>query len=279
MDDDEERRYKRNSSIIIITLCATLLGLAFWAGDANGAPSVEPARKCKNMQAGMEKWIEKSLRLGGFRKAGMRHVIAVRLAGRIMIEAARFKLDPIVMATIAYIESGYRPWARGKYGGVGRRSNEVGIWQLIPGDGPIRAANRTILGCKPSKYVWAWKHRIWRHKYKGKACKYPFIAALRGGIGRFSRSEMKGFEIGTWLAAFEMRQHVDNCRKRNPHKHRWPTPSWLQKWTRKNTDVDRTELERYLHYNWGSKQLPGHLYRRRLFRGYTRVRDGICSST
>lgn len=239
---------------------------------------VDPTLSCPRMREGIEAWILKILTGRKHATQGKREAIARTLADRIMLESKKQGLDPLVMTAIGWIESSYRPTARGDYGGTGRRQNEVGTWQLIPFDSPVRSAARLVLGCRPSKRVGSRWIDLWRKYYSGKACKRVDIGARRTAIGQFTRKELADLWIGTWVAAREMRSHINMCLKRSPNGHRWNAPHWLKKWKRQYPMASVTVLERYLHYNWGPKVLPKHHYRWKLFRRYARVRENICPS-
>jgi hypothetical protein len=239
------------------------------------AAPVERGRVCPRLQDGLRTWIVRALR--GKRSRYRRHVAGV-LSSRIVAEARRFKLDPIVMGTIAWIESGYRPWVRGKYGGVGRRSNEVGVWQLIPGDTPVKAAARDVRGCKPSPRISRWRMRAWRFRHRGARCVYPDIGVRRTRIGYFARNELRDLHLGTFIAAYEMRLHITKAKQRYPRGYR--APRWRvywRKWKRRNPSVNTTALDRFVHYNHGARFRYGNLYRLKLYRRYEKVRRGVCT--
>lgn len=232
---------------------------------------------CGGMQQ-LEQFIDDTLRRTGYKKR-FRRRIAGPLSKRITAEAARFKLDPLAMAAVALVETGFNPYVRGRYGGPGNWQNEAGVWQLIPGDSPVRAANKTVVGCRPGGRAARWWTKVWKYRYQGKKCLYPDVAKHRTNVGRFRRKELKNIYVGTWIAAFEMRRHIDGCKKRRPRGHRWHTPNWLKRWKRRHPSFVITKLERYLHYNWGSRQLPKSRYRYALFSRYERVLKGVCKRT
>jgi hypothetical protein len=233
---------------------------------------VEPGLSCPNQKTGIERFIR--AKMTGSRR--YRKTQPSQLAERIVIEAKRFKLDPLVMTTIAWIESSFNRKTRGKYGGPDNWQNEAGVWQLIQSDAPVRSAARAIIGCKPTGYALRFYGAGWRSRYGKSACSYPDIAKRRRRTGYFKRPELIDLHISTWIAAYEIRQHIDSCRKRKPNGHRWYKPWWWKKWQKANPKVNVTALERYLHFNWGSRQLPRNRYRRLLFSRYSKVRRAVC---
>lgn len=240
--------------------------------------AVEPSlqHRCSVNQQGIQRWINGHFVKIAYGSAGVRNVISTNLSTRIMAEANRFKLDPLVMATIAWIESDYRPSRRGRFTGVGRRRNEIGIWQLIPGDWPVREANKAILGCRPGPRVNRWQWARWRRLYRWKPCAAQDVANQRAKAGWFGTDELASFYVGTWIAAFEMRSHIDSCKKRAPQGHTYRKLPWWNSWRAKNPNVNITALERYLHYNFGSRFYSNGSYHKKLFLRYPKVRKGIC---
>lgn len=240
---------------------------------------VESGVSCPNQGVKIQRFIEAHLARYRYGSRRYRRTLSTQLSTRIMVEAKRWRLDPLVMTTIAWIESDFRPHVRGTYGGTsgrGRRMNEVGVWQLIPWDHAVLQAARFVTGCKPSTTMNRWQRARWRRVYRGKQCLFPDIGAARLRSGYFVRAELRGIVIGTYVAAYEMRSHIDACRKRNPSGHKWYAPRWLAGWKRANPNVNVTALERYLHYNWGGKQYPRNHYREKLFKRYSKVRRGVC---
>ena len=106
------------------------------------AQLVEPTRQCPNLEARTRAHIE--TRLAGTYWPAKRASIAKELAERTFAEAKRRNLDPLVLTTIAWIESDFRPYTRGKF-----KRPEVGVWQIIPGDNFVNAARDRLLGCEP----------------------------------------------------------------------------------------------------------------------------------
>jgi len=239
--------------------------------------TVEPGLACPSREQGIERFVRAQLKRYGLR-SHRRGPIAVKLSKRITVEAKRFKLDPLVMTTIAWMESSFVPSTRGVYGGKGHWQNEAGIWQLIPGDAPVRTAARMILGCKPSGHALRNYLPGWRYRYSKKSCLYPDIAKRRRKIGYLKRSELIDIHIGTWVVFNEVRQHIDKAEKRWP-KYRWPRRRWYKRWRKKQPHVDRTALARYVHYNVGGMRKPWFgSYMRRLFGRYPQVRDYVCGT-
>jgi hypothetical protein len=236
--------------------------------------SVEYSRTyCNGYVTGIERFINNHLTKTGYANARLRKTISVQLSRRIVAEAKRFRLDPIVMATISWIESDYRPFLRGTYRGVGRRQNEIGVWQVIPWGWGTRSANKTIVGCRPGRFLprYAWP-RYFRY-YKWKRCDYPDVGKQRTRLGSFSIAEMRSFYIGTFIAAHIMRKGIDAKKKlglRIPHM------KWLPQWIINNPNVNRIKLMRYGSYNWGSKWYPRGPYAKKLFHRYTIVRRKVC---
>ena len=250
--------------------------LIFYMLVAVAPAAIEPGLVCESQERGMEKFVRRQLKRYGLR-ASRRAPIAIKLSRRIAVESKRFKLDPLAMTAIAWMESSFVPSTRGVYGGKGNWQNEAGIWQLIPGDAPVRTAAKMILGCRPSGHALRNYLPGWKYRYAKGACKYPDIAKRRRYVGYLKRSELKDIHIGTWVVFNEVRQHIDHAKSRWK-KYRWPREYWRRKWIKRNPNVDRTALARYAHYNWGHRVLRHNSYRRRLFQRYSRVRDAVCGT-
>lgn len=245
------------------------------AAPASPAATVEPGRVCPNLEAGLRRWVEGRLEKATVRPA-LRVAMALELARRIVVEAERFGLDPIVLATVAWIESDFRPWVRGLTKD-GRRAGEIGVWQLIPGDSPVLEALDEVAGCEPSATVWPHLRDLWRRKWKaGGRCTFPEIGAKRQHVGRFNLWDLRDLTISTWVAAWEIRRHVRVCKGHAPEGHS-SRPGWLRVWARRNPGVTVAELDRYVHFNTGGHRWDGESqYRYRLFTRYLRTRAGVC---
>jgi hypothetical protein len=236
---------------------------------------VESGRKCPSLQPRLRKWIRK--RLGRTNSWRWRTLVSRRLSASIVKESSRHRLDPVVMATIAWIESDYRPWLKGPYrgkSGTNRRAAEVGAFQLIPGDYPVRLAWRANKGCKPRQRRLL---RHWRWIARGStACHAPDIIKLRSRVGLWNRYELRDMRIGTYIAGFELVYHLRNSLARYP-KPKWPQRRWVKRWRKKNPAVNEVLLTRYAFYNTGVRRVPKRSYRRKLLLRYPRVRNFVCS--
>jgi hypothetical protein len=259
-------------------LAVAMLCLCIIARVAGAAPSsVDPLRKCPAMQQGLQTWIHRHLTKAGVHGATRRFLVAKQLSTRIMAEASRFRLDPLALATIAWIESDYVPWRRGRYGGVGRRRNEIGVWQIIPYEWSVREASKKVAGCRPGVGLQRWQWRQYFRKYRWMTCLYPDIGKRRKKLGIFSVVELRDIYMGTFVAAFGIRAGIDACKKRNRGKgHRWPTLPWMAQWYTDNPTANREKLAVYLHHNTGPKWYPRGPYIKKLFMRYTKVRKGVC---
>lgn len=180
-----------------------------------------------------------------------RRVVAKQLSAAIARESKRWGLSRLAMLAVASVESDFRPNIRGKLRPGSRRSAEVGVWQLIPGDSPVRQARRTLNRiCPvrpaglPSCPVVVYRERILRHR------------------GRFRASELANITLGTWIFAHELTQHVKSCKRRHRRGHSMPLgmPRWLGRWG---------------HYNTGPKN-PTKWYRYKLARQYRLFRRLLC---
>lgn len=251
---------------------ASMIALSILAAPSPG--TVEPGRVCPKLQTNLSRFIASKVKARR-RSARYAAIVGRALSARIVVEAKRHKLDPLAMSSIAWIESDFSPTARGNFGGKGRRRNEVGIWQLIPGDAPVRDAARALYGCKPGRYFAPWLRRQWAFNYRGKACEAPDVGAMRRRPGRFSRAELADFTIGTWVAFREAASHVAKCRKRHPKRHQPPRP-WLAAWRKRNPRAVPIELERYSHYNFGSRWRTKRIYTYRMFRRYEKIKAAVC---
>lgn len=258
-------------------ITTTAIALAILAAPSPAeAGTVEPGRRCPKLAENLERFVEAKLR-ERFKNSGAPRIIARALAPRIVAEARRHKVDPIAMTAIAWIESDFNPYARGAFGGVGRRRNEVGVWQLIPGDAPVVAAAKAISGCKPGALFAPWLRATWARNYRGGPCEAPDVGALRRRPGAFGRAELADFTIGTWVAAREIASHVAKCRTRHPLRH-GPARPWLAAWRKRNPKAIPIELERYSHYNFGSRWLAPRVYTFRVFRRYERIKRAVCKA-
>jgi hypothetical protein len=242
---------------------------------------VESGMICPNKEAGIQHFIETSLTRQRYKSKGYRKTMSTKLAARIVIEAKRFGLDPLVLASIAWVETGFKPTVRGRYAGrsgTDRRMNEAGVFQLIRWDSMVKVAAHSIAGCKSPKLS-RWQREVWSRRYRDKTCLYPDIAATRTRVGHFNRRELKDITISTFVVSLEIRAHIESCKARNPDGHRWYSPRWFKRWRKANPNVNVTALERYLHYNWGPKQFPRNHYRRKLFVCYSKIRREVCGPT
>jgi len=192
-----------------------------------------------------------------FRRVSFRGEFARWYASRILIEAKRRKLDPIALVAVAWTESNFLPWAKGIPGT--RRAAEVGVWQLIPLDSPVIAARKSLRGCKPPKMLPRWLRSRWLRGMKRGTCQDQSIADRRRKIGRFSIPELRDYILGTYVAAYEIRAHINNANKRGI-KPRLIPGCKLPRET-------QLKLYQYGHYNTGSKR-PLTYYVKRLCRRY-----------
>jgi hypothetical protein len=236
---------------------------------------VEPGLKCSAIKTRLRGWISK--RLGSTNNWRWRKLVSKRLSAAIVKESKRHALDPLAMATVAWIESDYRPWLRGPYrgkSGTNRRAAEVGAFQLIPGDYPVKLSWRANAGCKPRQ---KWLLGRWRRYVKryGTACHAPDVIKLRSRTGLWNRYELRDLRVDTYIAHWEMRWHLDRSFKRYP-KTKWPRWSYAVRWRKRNPKANETLLSRYSYYNTGLRRVPRKAYRRKLLRRYPKIRDYVC---
>jgi len=243
---------------------------------AGGPASVETGRACPDLEDGIRRLALDRLR-GSRISIKVRESLTAELARRIVLEAGRFGLDPVVLTAIADVESNFQPWARGLTKD-GRRAGEIGIWQLIPGDSPVLEALGEVSGCEPSGQVAGHLVRYWRRSWQGGRCSFPEVAARRSAVGRWTVFDLRDPLIGTWVAAWEIKRHVRACRAHAPSGHKG-RPAWLTTWAKRNPSVDVIELDRYVHFNSGGHAWHGGgPYRFRLFSRYVATRDRICKA-
>jgi len=197
-----------------------------------------------------------------FRRVSFRKKFAHWYASRILFEAKRRKLDPIALTAVAWTESNFRPWAKGIPGT--RRAAEVGVWQLIPLDSPVKAARKKLRGCKPPKKLARWLRAGWLRGMKrpGVSCEDQSIADRRQKYGRFSIPELRDHILGTYVAAFEIRLHIDNANRRGVKPRLIPRC--------KLPRATQLKLYQYGHYNTGSRR-PLTYYIQRLCRRYGKI--------
>jgi hypothetical protein len=263
--------------LALAMLCLCIIARLAGAAPRVGMTSVEPHRNCPNMKQGLYNWIHNHLTRAGVSGATRKSLVASQLTNRILAEAKRFRLDPLVMATIAWIESDYVPWRRGNYGGVGRRRNEIGVWQIIPYEWSVRSASKKVAGCRPGAGLNRSQWRRYFRKYQWRTCLYPDIGKRRKNLGVFSVAELRDIYIGTFVAAYGLRAAIDACTKRtNGRGHKFTNLSWLAQWYVDNPNADKQALVKYAHHNWGSRTYMRGPYLKKLFIRYTKVRKGVC---
>ncbi|NIO76308.1 MAG: hypothetical protein GTN69_10600 [Armatimonadetes bacterium] len=236
---------------------------------------VEPKLRCPKLKPRLKAWILK--RLGSTFSRRWRKLVSTRLGDAIVKESKRFKLDPLVMATVAWTESDYRPFLIGSYrgkSGNNRRAGEIGVFQTIPWDHPVKLAWLANVGCKPRQkhLLGRWKRNVKRH---GTACHAPDIIRQRSRTGMWSRWELKDIRINAYVAHSEMRYHVERSLKKYPNP-RWPRWAYATKWRKRNPGADETLLSRHVTYNTGLRPVPRRSYRYKLLSRYPKVRDYVC---
>ena len=178
----------------------------------------------------------------------LRGVVAKQLSTAIARESKRWGLSRLAMLAVASVESDFRPNIRGKLRPGSRRSAEVGVWQLIPGDSPVRQARLTLL-------------RLCRPSFSQPSCP-AMVRKQKRSTGRLRASELGNIILGTWIFAHELTQHVKSCKRRHRRGHSMPLgmPRWLGRWG---------------HYNTGPKN-PTKWYRYKLARQYRLFRRLLC---
>ena len=205
--------------------------------------------KCRLTSSRISKAI---MRIGwGYRRA--RSVVAKTLSTEVPRQAKRFRLDPIIMLAIASVESDFRPYAHGIQG---RRSGEVGVWQLIPGDFPVIRARKTLVRL-------CWPGRGNPHPN----CPLRIRKQFLGPPARITARWLLNLRVATWVVAFELRLHIDACKRSHRKGHRW-----------RGMPVDKvlaSRLSRYGHYNTGAKPPIGR-YLRKLYKRYAKFRSLLC---
>lgn len=201
----------------------------------------------------------------GVERMPRRRVVARQLAPAILRESKRWYMHPATLLAIASTESDFRAALRGKLRPGSRRSAEVGVYQLIPGDTPIRRTRRWIdKVCRgPNQLAHMCPRDIWRRKRRR---------------GRFTVRQLGDPVIGTYLVASEVMQHVNSCTQRRSRGHlTW----WVRRWAKRHA-VALSQvrwLSRVAHYNTGPRwrSSPARLrkfrwYTRRLFRRWAKIR-------
>jgi len=107
---------------------------------------------------------------------------AYDLADAILWESIDHGLDPALLTSIAWTESGYRTWVKGT-------SGEVGLWQLLPG-GWLAYCYDQIRGDGPP----------WRR-----------LSA------KSRRKQCKNLRVGTYLAACMIGYHLQTCQQHSAY--------------------------------------------------------------
>lgn len=213
--------------------------------------------------------------------------VARELAERVGVEARRFALDPIALVAIASAESDFRRWAKGPgfiRGGKGSaRLYEYGVWQLFTRGAYTLQAGRLLHRCTKPDAV----------------CPAPDVFAARNGARRAryftSRELRRSITLGTWVAAYEIREGLKACRLRlssaryrqltwQDRKHRqqghwrWfmhPRSRFSRKHKHGLSLATQLRLSRYGHYNTGARA-PTTWYLKRLIRRYARFYKELC---
>ncbi len=164
---------------------------------------------------------------------------AAELASRILAEGKRTGQDPVMLATVAWIESDYRRGLRG-------RAHEIGVWQLRPFDHGMgsgwawlraRAARFPVVGQVPQL---PWKRLRWRHR----------------------RLVLDDIKAGTYLAAYSISRHVRMCRRL---RHRvGPRRPCSKPFLAQCPRYHKHEIDRVGHFNSGvSWPRPAYLWKLR----------------
>jgi hypothetical protein len=188
-----------------------------------------------------------------------RAVRARILAERILVEAKRHKLSPIALAAVGSVESDFRPRVKGpgfKPRGYAGRMYEFGTFQLIPRSAPVQHARRKLA--------------------RGAA---PDISRARKRRGAFSHAELENYTIGTWVAAHEIRMHLDGCKLRHKRGHGWRHAYYIKRWARKHglTVAEVTRLDRWAHFNSGPTKRTLLRYTRKLTERYAKLKRLACN--
>jgi hypothetical protein len=141
-----------------------------------------------------------------------RTAYARSLAARIEVEAKRRSLDPVALVAIAWIESNFQPWARGR--GNARREGEHGTWQLIRGDNAVNEARARLEGCAAPKSLSRSLHPWWerRRAVATQPCEDQTVADARTYHLYWLASELQDVTLSTYIAAYEIRQHLDQAK-------------------------------------------------------------------
>lgn len=211
-----------------------------------------------SIQSQMESYIVKNL--PHRRTTANRTQYARQLTDRIMIESKRRNLDPIALLAVAKIESNFLHY-------VSRKPDDShGIWQIIRYQKSTVYAAKTLAGCNydhlKSRY-WRLFASVWSKRIGSKQCEDQTIADHRTRSGPFSISELKTKDhvVSTYIAAREIRQHIDNCR----HSHIILGCKLPLK--------EQNRLAKYGHFNSGSRKLRWY-YISRLCKYYREIKNG-----
>lgn len=183
---------------------------------------------------------------------------ALELAKRILIEAKRHRLSPIALAAVGSVESDFRPSVKGpgfRPRGYAGRMYEFGTFQLIPRSSPVRYARRALA--------------------RGAA---PEIAKVRKKRGAFSHAELEDYTIGTWVAAQEIRMHIDGCKLRHPKGHGWRHAYYIKRWAKRHkvSVAEVKDLDRWAHFNSGPTKKTLLRYTRKLTERYAKLKRLAC---
>lgn len=138
---------------------------------------------------------------------------AVQLSARIEVEARRRGLDANALVAIGWIESHFQPWARGR-GVPGRREGEIGTWQLFRGDQAVEQARLRLAGCNAPAKMSTTLRAFWarRQAESDGTCDDQAVADARRWHGPWMGTELEDVVTSTFIAAFEVKAHVDNAK-------------------------------------------------------------------
>ena len=223
-------------------------------------PGSSGAAPCRPTEAQVRRVIVKM----GEGRMSRRRIVARQLAPSILREAKRWSMHPATLLAIASTESDFRARLRGRVRPGSRRSAEVGVYQLIPGDSPIRSQRVWIdqVCSRPNPQAHLCPRDIWARKRRR---------------GRFTVRQLGDPYLGSYLVAGEIQVHGNHCAQRRPTGHVTP---WVRRWARKHrvAMTRARNLSRLGHYNTGPRwRSPARLkkfrwYVRRLLRRWAKIR-------
>lgn len=205
-----------------------------------------------------------------------RSLLAELLARSIVREAARFGLDPVALAAVGKVESDFRVHPRGPGylpKGYGAKVWERGVYQIAPRSAAALSAWRAMRRCLLTRRA----RRAGAAVREAATCPGLEVWRRKLGFAHFNAADLRDPIVSTWVAAFEIAEHLARCRRRAPRGHGWKDRWHLRRLARRRGIPLQLaqRLHRWSHYNMGPSR-PRFAYTRRLVAAYLGLRRAAC---